>query len=191
MAIINHFPCRIPTDLSDATAVSSDVKKDKTGYTGEGKISGNIMIYNNSGSVYSPSSSYNTSISLDTGYYDGPKVGYVTSTVEDSIIKYGQSYSITSNGSTLKSGTGTFTNVPSSGQSKASASNIISGYSGFVSGSALSVISPVISRVSVLIPRVNSASYSLSPILISSQVLVALPIQIGSRPLAMGSSVPV
>src|SRR6266850_5337143 len=55
----------------------------------------------------------------------------------------------------------------------------------------VSNVRPALSWVSVVSPNRTTASYSFSPSLTKLAILVASPMQIGSTPVAVGSSVPV
>src|SRR2546425_1744787 len=59
------------------------------------------------------------------------------------------------------------------------------------SSGLVSTVRPALSCVSVVTPKRTTASYSLSPSLTKLAILVASPMQIGSTPVAVGSSVPV
>src|SRR2546429_8818061 len=59
------------------------------------------------------------------------------------------------------------------------------------SSGRVSTVRPAPSCVSVVTPKRTTASYSFSPSLTKLAIFVASPMQIGSTPVAVGSSVPV
>ena len=137
--VADNFPDEIDaistgTDTSDATATASDLLSDKTAYGADGKITGTIP--SKAATTYNVSTSDQT---ITAGQYlAGAQTikGVTTSNIDAGNIKYNTTVKVgdASNSGSIKNVTGTFTGTVSTGQSKAAAGQILSGYSGYVDG---------------------------------------------------------
>ena len=116
-------------------ATASHIVSGYSAFVDGAEVKGNMNTAG--GNTYAPTGSTQTVVNANTYVTGDVKIGGVTTTgIDAANIKYNTVVKVgtSSNSGSIKNVTGTFTSIVSSGQTKATASQILKGYSAFVDG---------------------------------------------------------